>query len=325
MSRSDFVAKPLDAGYPAAGCFVRAGKINLMSQPRIVVVGSANTDLVVAVPQVPLPGETVLGGDLSVVAGGKGANQAVACARLGAHVTFIARVGGDAYGESSVRGYRADGIDTTFVLSTPGTPSGVALIAVSATGENSIVVAPGANARLTRADILAASDAFDRADAILVSLEVPADAIFAAVEEGFARGKPVIVNPAPARALPPEILAKITLLTPNETEAGFYGGVEALQQLGVKTIVTTLGARGSVIVSLGAAPLFVPAFDVSAVDTVAAGDTFSGALAVKLAEGAQLLDAVRFASGASALKVTRHGAQPGIPTRAEVEQFLAIQ
>ncbi len=296
-----------------------------MSQPRIVVVGSANTDLVVAVPHIPLPGETLLGGDLSVVAGGKGANQAVACARLGGHVTFIARVGDDTYGENSVRGYEKDGIDTRFVLSTPGTPSGVALIAVSATGENSIVVAPGANARLTRADILAASDAFDQADAILVSLEIPADAIFAAVEEGFARGKPVLVNPAPARLLPPEILAKITLLTPNETEAGFYGGVEALQQLGVKTIVTTLGARGSVIVSLGATPLFVPAFEVSAVDTVAAGDTFSGALAVKLAEGASLPDAVRFASGASALKVTRHGAQPGIPTRAEVEQFLAVQ
>jgi ribokinase len=295
-----------------------------MSQPRIVVVGSANTDLVVAVPNIPQPGETVLGGDLTIVAGGKGANQAVACARLGAHTTFVARVGDDAYGEASLAGYRADGIDTRHVLKTPGTPSGVALIPVSATGENAIVVAPGANARLNASDIQAASEAFDRADVILISLEVPADAVFAAVEAGFSRQKLVILNPAPARALPPEVLSKLTILTPNETEVGFYGGVDALQQLGVKTIVTTLGGRGTVLVGMDAPPEFVPAFLVTAVDTVAAGDTFSGALAVRLAEGATLPDAVRFANAAAALKVTRHGAQPGIPTRAEVEQFLAL-
>jgi ribokinase len=293
-----------------------------MRQPGVVVVGSANTDLVVAVESIPRPGETVLGGDLSVVPGGKGANQAVACARLGAKTIFVARVGDDAYGAAALGGYETDGIDTRFVTKTQDAPSGVALIAVGASGENAIVVAPGANARLSAADIGAASAAFDEADAVLISLEVPVDAVFAAVDAGFSRGKPVILNPAPARALPPEILSKITVLTPNETEAGYYGGVDALRQLGVKTIVTTLGERGAVIVG-GAAPEFVPSFPVTAVDTVAAGDTFSGALTVRLAEGAPLPDAVRFACAASALKVTRHGAQPGIPTRAEVEQFSA--
>lgn len=294
-----------------------------MSHPRIVVVGSANTDLVVAVANIPLPGETVLGGDMAVVPGGKGANQAVACARLGGQTTFVARVGDDAYGAAAIAGYERDGIDTRHITKTPSAPSGVALIAVSATGENTIVVAPGANARLSIFDIQAASEAFDSADAVLISLEIPADAVFAAVEAAHARSKPVILNPAPARSLPYHILSKLTVLTPNETEVNFYGGVDNLQQLGVKVIVTTLGGRGAVIVGETPPAEFVPAFPVDAVDTVAAGDTFSGALTVKLAEGASLQEAVRFANAAAALKVTRHGAQPGIPTRAEVEQYLA--
>ncbi|MGC4046238.1 MAG: ribokinase [Armatimonas sp.] len=296
-----------------------------MSHPSIVVVGSANTDLVVAVANIPLPGETVLGGDMMVVPGGKGANQAVACARLGGKTTFVARVGDDAYGAAAIAGYERDGINTRYITKTPSAPSGVALIAVSATGENAIVVAPGANARLSAFDIQAASEAFDTADAVLVSLEIPADAVFAAVEAAHARSKPIILNPAPARALPYHILSKLSVLTPNESEANFYGGVDTLQQLGVKTIVTTLGGRGAVIVGMEPPAEFVPAFPVTAVDTVAAGDTFSGGLTVKLAEGAPLNEAVRFANAAAALKVTRHGAQPGIPTRAEVEGYLASQ
>ena len=291
-----------------------------MNPPRVLVVGSSNTDLVVAVAEIPNPGQTVLGGDVRVVAGGKGANQAVAAARLGAQVTFIARLGDDAYGHQSRLGFLAEGIDTAFVFESPGVPSGVALIAVAASGENSIVVAPGANSRLCEADVRAASAAFDEADVILISLEIPAGAVFAAIEEGHRRGKPVILNPAPARPIPPEYLAKVSVLTPNETEADLYGGVDELRRMGVKTIVTTLGARGSVIVT-DAPPEFVPATPVQAVDTVAAGDCFTAALGVKLAEGATLSEAVWFATAAAALKVTRPGAQPGLPTRAEVDAF----
>ena len=294
-----------------------------MKTPHLVVVGSANTDLVVAVPEIPNPGQTVLGGDVRVVPGGKGANQAVAAARLGAKVTFVARLGDDAYGHASRLGFLAEDIDTRFVFETPGVPSGVALIAVASSGENSIVVAPGANARLTEADVRSASDAFDECDLVLVSLEIPADAVFAAIEEAHRRGKPVILNPAPARPIPPDILSKVTILTPNETEVSLYGGVDKLRRMGVKTVVTTLGSRGSVIVGHRETPEFVPAMSVQAVDAVAAGDCFTAALGVRLAEGAALLDAVNFATAAAALKVTRHGAQPGLPSRSEVDGFLS--
>lgn len=295
-----------------------------MNSPRVLVVGSANTDLVVAVAEIPNPGQTVLGGDVRVAPGGKGANQAVAAARLGAQVTFVARLGDDAYGHQSRLGFVAEGIDARFVFETPGVPSGVALIAVAASGENAIVVAPGANSRLSESDVLSANLAFDEADIVLISLEIPAEAVFAALDQAHRLGKPVILNPAPARPIPAEYLAKVTILTPNETEADRYGGVDELRRSGVKTIVTTLGARGSVIVT-DAPPQFVPAIPVRAVDTVAAGDCFTAALGVKMAEGATLSDAVRFATAAAALKVTRPGAQPGLPTRAEVDSFTATQ
>jgi ribokinase len=286
-------------------------------------------------PHIPGPGETVLGGAFSIVAGGKGANQAVAAARLGGKVTFIARVGDDTFGSQSVAGFKADGIDTTYVSVTPGVPSGVALIAVSETsGENSIVVAPGANALLSPEDIEAAEAAFDTAQAIVLSLEVPLETIQRAVTMGAARQIPVILNPAPARALPSRLLASISVLTPNETEARQIAGMGAaneeanletiaaeLLHSGIDAAVITLGSAGSLIVTPDGLEQ-APSFPVKAVDTVGAGDCFTGALAVELASGRSLRDAVRFASAAAALKVTRAGAQPGMPTRAEVTEFI---
>ncbi|WP_309707554.1 ribokinase [Armatimonas sp.] len=290
-----------------------------MKRPKIVVVGSSNTDLVVSVPQIPAPGQTVLGGALQTVAGGKGANQAVAAARLGGDVCLIARVGDDAYGTVARANFEHEGLDTRFVFVTAGVASGVALIAVDqTTGENSIVVAPGANACLRAADIAAASAAFEEAKMVVVSLEIPDEAVFAAVEAGFSRGIPVLLNPAPARALPREILEKLTILTPNQTECEQLGGSEALLAGGVKTLITTLGASGVHLEQLGKSPQRFPAPSVIPVDTVAAGDCFTGALAVELARGEPLDRAIGFACAAAAVKVTRPGAQSGLPYRGQV-------
>lgn len=305
------------------------------SKPNIVVVGSTNKDLVAMTPHIPAPGETVLGGAFTIVAGGKGANQAVAAARLGGNVTFIARVGDDAFGRQSLAGFEADGINTTYVTVTPGVPSGVALIAVSeTTGENSIVVAPGANALLSPEDIDAAVEAFETAQAIVLSLEVPLETIQRAVTLGAERQIPIILNPAPARALPSRLLASVSVLTPNETEARQIAGMGAanddadintvaaeLITSGIDAAVITLGSAGSLIVTPDGIEQ-AASFPVKAVDTVGAGDCFTGALAVELASGKSLRDAVRFASAAAALKVTRPGAQPGIPYRDEVVAFM---
>jgi len=293
-----------------------------MSKPKIVVVGSSNTDLVVLVPQIPAPGQTVLGGALQTVAGGKGANQAVAAARLGGAVTFIARLGDDAYGALALRGFKAEGIDTMHIRITENTASGVALIAVDAdSGENAIVVAPGANALLTPRDILAARAVIEAADALVVSLEIPEDAVAEAVYLAHARGVPVILNPAPARPLPPEVLQRITVITPNQSECVALGGPEALLQAGVGAVITTLGEEGAHLYTEDGLHHGV-GHTVEPVDTVAAGDCFTGALAVELALGRTLPEAIHFANAAAALKVTRHGAQPGLPTRAEVEKFI---
>lgn len=308
-------------------------------KPRIVVVGSTNTDLVVSVPHIPGPGETILGGALMTVAGGKGANQAVAAARLGGDVTFIARVGDDDFGRRTLAAFAAEGIVADSVRITPGIASGVALIAVGeGDGENSIVVAPGANALLSPDDIEAAAPAFDAADAVVLSLEVPIETVQRAAEMGAARRVPVVLNPAPARVLPERLLALISVLTPNETEARQIAGRAAaddaaadletiattLLMAGVETAVITLGPSGSLLVTPDGIE-HSPAFPVRAIDTVAAGDCFTGALAVELASGRSLRSSVRFASAAAAIKVTRPGAQPGIPARAEVEAFLAAR
>ncbi len=300
---------------------------------RVLVVGSSNTDMIIRVPRIPRPGETILGGTFAMAAGGKGANQAVAAARAGGEVIFVARVGGDVFGRQALAGFEADGIDTRFVERTEGSPSGVALINVDDRGENSISVASGANARLSLEDIGRAKEAFAEADIVLLQLESPLEAVAAAVRMAREARVPVILNPAPALPLDDALLSQITVLTPNEHEASILIGLPVenefdarmaatrLRARGPETVIVTLGAKG-VLVSAAGVMGILPAFAVEPVDTTAAGDVFNGALAVALAEKRPLADAIRFAQAAAAISVTRPGAQPSAPSRAEIEAFL---
>lgn len=303
--------------------------------PRIVVVGSSNTDLVVRAPSLPAAGQTVLGTSFFRAAGGKGANQAVAAARLGARVAMVARVGGDEFGETSLANLDREGIDTTFVVRDPDAPSGVALIVVGEEGENAIAVAPGANARLVPEDIDRAAKEIEAADILLVQLETPLPAVAHAVGLAKDAGVPTVLNPAPAAALDLRILRDLSVLTPNVGEAialaerkgsGVDAARVAAQQLraaGVRRVVVTLGREGVLLEGDGMSAV-LPACSVAAVDTTAAGDAFNGALAVALAEGASLFAAAEFANRAAALSTTREGAQPSLPTRAEVEAFAGV-
>jgi len=300
---------------------------------KIAVVGSSNTDMIIKVERIPKPGETVIGGIFSTAAGGKGANQAVGAARAGADVTFIARVGVDMFGDSAVAGFVTDGIDASHVLRDKDAPSGVALIFVDAKGENSIAVASGANANLTPADISAARDAITSADMLVMQLETPVETVEAAAALASENGVKVMLNPAPAQPLSDDLLRHVSIFTPNESEAEILTGIKveniddaeaAAKELfgrGVATILVTLGAKGVFVFSADFKGL-VPGFKVEAVDATAAGDVFNGALAVALAEEKPLKEAVMFANAAGALSVTKLGAQPSAPTRAEIDGFL---
>jgi ribokinase len=300
----------------------------------ILVVGSSNTDMVIRVSKIPKPGETVLGGEFTMAPGGKGANQAVAAARAGGHVTFVARVGDDVFGERARRNFESDGIDTRFVFHTSDSPSGIALINVDGRGENSISVASGANALLSVGDIERADEAFNAADIVLLQLETPMETVRAAAKKARDSGVPVILNPAPARPLDDDLLRLIAVLTPNEHEAEFLTGIPVrgergareaavrLRARGIVSVVITMGERGAYASSLEFEGL-VPAFKVDPVDTTAAGDVFNGALAVALAEKAPMKELLRFASAAAALSVTRPGAQPSAPSRSEIGAFLS--
>lgn len=306
----------------------------MKSSPQILVVGSSNTDMIIQLPRLPRPGETLLGGRFSMAAGGKGANQAVAAARAGGRVTFIGRVGRDMFGERALSGLAQDGVNVDFVVRDPAQPSGVALIFVARTGQNSIAVAPGANARLCPADLQRARAGFAGAQVLLMQLETPLPTVQAAARLAAQHGARVILNPAPARPLPTTLLRRVDVLTPNETEAELLSGVRVtnpataaraarkLRALGPPTVVITLGPAGA-WVSSPQAEFHVPAFKVKAVDTTAAGDVFNGALAVALAEGLPLAQAVRFANAAGALSVTKLGAQPSAPTRSQIQRLLA--
>jgi len=297
---------------------------------RVLVVGSSNTDMIVRVPRIPRPGETVLGGAFAMAGGGKGANQAVAAARAGGRVTFVGRIGDDIFGQRALAGFETDGIDTRFVLRTSGAASGIALINVDAGGENSISVASGANALLTVADIEKAAEVFAAADILLLQLESPLETVEAAVRKAGEKAVPVILNPAPARPLDDRVLRLVSILTPNEHEAEILTGIAVTDGSSARSAAARLRARGAagVVITLGergayaSSPEFegpVPAFKVDPVDTTAAGDVFNGALAVALAEKRPLPEALRFAQAAAAISVTRPGAQPSAPTRAEIE------
>ena len=292
---------------------------------KIMVIGSSNTDLLIKTNRIPDPGETVLGGTFMMNAGGKGANQAVAVARIGGGVKFVAKIGDDMFGQRSLESYARDGIDISYIIKDGAAPSGMALITVDAAGENCIVVAPGANDRLTPADIDAVADAIRR-------LEIPMPAVEYAAAIAREAGTKVILNPAPAAVLSDGLLSGLYMITPNRSESQLLTGVvvdgwegaeraaDVLLARGVRNVVVTLGSLGALVRS-GEVSERIPAHRVDAVDTTAAGDVFNGALCVGLAEGRTLVEAVRFATRASAISVTRMGAQSSIPTRAELDSL----
>jgi len=303
------------------------------SRPKIVVVGSSNTDVVVRTPHLPAPGETVLASSMSTVQGGKGANQAVAAARLGADVVFVARVGDDGYGDAALAAFKADGIDTAYVTLDSNQPTGTAIIGVDeTTGENSIFVVSGANGCVSVEDVESASSAIASADILVCQLEVPLAAIETALRIAHKAGVPSILNPSPVQPLSPEILKLVTVLVPNEGEAQLLAGETALKELGeigealrsqgVGTVLITLGKEGALLVDESGARRFPGVVVTEVVDTTGAGDCFTGALAVALAEGQGIERAVKFASAAAAISVTRAGAQPSLPYRNEVDRKL---
>ena len=295
----------------------------------ILVVGSSNTDMVVKTNHLPRPGETVLGGTFFMNPGGKGANQAVAVARLGGQVSFICKTGSDIFGHQSQQLFEEEGIDTSYIFSDP---SGVALITVDAHAENCIVVASGANANLLPSDLAKSEEAIEKADLILMQLEIPMDTVEFVAKMASKKNKRVILNPAPAQTLSATLLRHLYMITPNETEAEMISGVkitdevsakkaaQVIMEMGVQNVIVTLGSKGALIYCDSMVDM-VPAIKVEAVDTTAAGDIFNGALTVALAEGRDLREAVRFACKASAISVTRVGAQSSVPYRNEVDIF----
>lgn len=304
---------------------------------RIVVVGSANVDLVVRTPHIPRPGETVLGRDFVMALGGKGANQAVGAARLGAEVTFLACVGTDTFGDQCLDGYEQEGIDTSYIKRVSDEATGVALISVANDGENSIAVASGANMRLTPSLIEAAGDAFARADVVLLQLEIPVESVIEAARLGRKNGIQVVLNPAPAQSLPSDLLQAVDVLTPNRIELAQLLGVsendvmamddERLAKsalgLGVPSAVITLGKDGALAAGSWGW-VRVPSFPVEAVDTTGAGDAFNAGLVVALGRGGMdLPEATRYACACGALATTKVGAQPSLPDDEAVRRLLA--
>ncbi len=305
-----------------------------MKTPRIVVVGSSNTDMVVKSDRLPGPGETVTGGQFVIAAGGKGANQAVAAARLGAEVTFVARTGQDMFGDQAIENYQRENIYTGFIFRDEDQPTGVALILVDADGENLISVASGANHELTPEDVEQAADAIRAADIVLLQLETPMETVRFTAQLAAEADVPVVLDPAPAPDTPldGELLRNISYLTPNESEAQRLTGIEVKDEAtarqaaarllaeGARNVIITMGTAGALIAD-GREANLIPAREVKALDSTAAGDAFNGALAHALGSGLSLDKAVRQASLVGALSVTRLGAQPSLPTAEELGEF----
>lgn len=296
---------------------------------KILVVGSSNTDLVVKTGRFPQPGETVMGGDFFLFQGGKGANQAVAAARMGGEVAFISKVGADLFGSQTMESLERAGIPRTWISMDASTSTGVAMITVNEQGENHIVVVPGANALLLPESLDEAKDALATADCWLCQLEIPVGTVVSLAERAKSSRKKLILNPAPAKDLPESVYQSLFLITPNETEASLLSGIPCEQEedyprvaqwfldQGVQQVVITLGEKG-VFFKNAELELRIPAPSVTAIDTTAAGDVFNGTLAVALAEGQSWEKALQIAIQAASLSVTRMGAQASAPFRSEV-------
>jgi len=301
----------------------RKKQVNMAS---IVVIGSSNTDMVIKADHLPGAGETILGGSFFMNPGGKGANQAVACARLGGRVTFITKTGNDVFGRQSVQMFEEENISTDFVFADAKHPSGVALITIDKNGENCIAVASGANANLNASDLKTAQHEIESASIILIQLEIPIATVEYALDIAKTKAITTILNPAPASKLSDELLSKVSIITPNETEASMLSGIKVtdiisakeaallIQKKGVDIVIITMGASGALILD-GELFTMVAAPIVKAEDTTAAGDVFNGALAVAISEGKTMEDAVHFACKAASISVTKLGAQTSIPHR----------
>jgi ribokinase len=301
--------------------------------PRVAVVGSYNHGLSMAVDSLPAPGETVLGGDFAEGVGGKGSNQAVGAARLGAETAFVGSIGTDRFGDAAVDLWDEEGVDAEHVRRTDDTHTGVGFVIVDDGGENAISVAPGANSRLSAADIRDAKEVIRSADVVLCQLETDLDPVVEAVEIAAAAGTEVILNPAPARALPPSLLANVDILTPNRGEANILAGydptadvaasdlLDALSAFGVPGTALTLGADGA-LVDDGGSRAHVDAIDIDVVDTTGGGDAFNAGLAVARAEGKPLVDAVRFGCVCGGLACTAFEVVPALPERSAVDAYV---
>ena len=295
---------------------------------RITIIGSSNMDLTVRTPHIPAKGETIFGGDVMMSFGGKGANQAVAVARLGGEATFISKVGTDANGKMMVEHFAEEGLCTDTVIQDPAVQSGSAWICVGDDGDNSIIVMPGANGAMTIEDLKPFEDAITSSEYLLMQLEVPMAVVEYAADLAHAAGVKVVLNPAPAAHLEDSLLSKLYALTPNETECRILCGAEAsdddeanaavLYNKGVKNVIVTLGDKGSMLYNAEGV-VTVSAHKVTAIDTVAAGDTYNGALCVALSKGKSFVEAMEFATAASAIAVTRIGAQASIPFASELK------
>jgi len=300
---------------------------------KVVVIGSYNVDMTIKTKKIPSPGETVIGGSFSTGGGGKGANQAIAAARLGADVSFIARVGNDLLGQEAIKKLNNEHIDTRFIFRDNQLPTGVAFIVVDDSAENSIVVASGANAALSVEDIENVKSELLSADILLVQLESPVETVKAAMNIAKQNGATVILNPAPAQKLDTALLTNIDIITPNIVEAEMLTGIKATDtecltkivnkffEYGIKNVFITMGSKGYFAGSINTS-VIVPAYKVTSVDTTGAGDVFSGSLAAFLAEGIPIEIAARMANGAASISVTRVGAQNSAPKKVEVEEFM---